>query len=116
MTPGAVALRPLAPAHARAQRVETGIRLDWIRRSRIDADSWAAQEIPLGEAAERYVVDIRADGETVRSIETAMPQALYSADDEIADFGAPQSQINVRIAQVSATVGRGIPLDVTLEL
>ena len=52
----------------------------------------------------------------MRSIETAMPQALYSADDEIADFGAPQSQINVRIAQVSATVGRGIPLDVTLEL
>ncbi|MCL4712848.1 MAG: glycoside hydrolase TIM-barrel-like domain-containing protein [Pseudorhodoplanes sp.] len=116
MTPAAVALRPLAPVHPRAQRVTEGIRLGWVRRSRIDADSWAAQEIPLGEVAERYIVDIRAGDETLRSLETAAPQALYSAADELADFGTPQSHLDVRITQISATVGRGIPLDVTLQL
>jgi hypothetical protein len=33
---------------------------------------------------------------------------LYAAADEIADFGAAQTTLSVRVAQLSATVGRGI--------
>ncbi len=113
-TPGATALRPLSPVHARAWRTHEGVRIDWIRRSRVDADSWAAQDIPLGEAVERYAVDILSGDSVLRTIEVAAPSFLYAAADEIADFGLLQSSLSVRIAQISATVGRGIPLHATL--
>jgi hypothetical protein len=115
-TPNAVALRPLSPVHGRAFRVAEGILLQWIRRSRIDADSWAPQEIPLGEVGERYVVDILDGNTVVRSIDTSAPLALYSSADETADFGAPQTSLRVRIAQISATVGRGFPLEAALQI
>jgi len=39
---------------------------------------------------------------------------LYAAADEIADFGAPQAALSVRLAQLSATVGRGVAAQATL--
>ena len=38
----------------------------------------------------------------------AEPHAVYSAADQIADFGSPPSTIAVRISQVSPTEGPGI--------
>ena len=43
----------------------------------------------------------------VRSIIVAAPVALYASADELFDFGAPQPTLSVRVAQLSATVGRG---------
>jgi hypothetical protein len=37
----------------------------------------------------------------------AQPSALYAGADELADFGAPQSFLDIAVAQVSATVGEG---------
>ncbi len=114
MTPGATALRPLAPVHLRASRDAAGVHLSWIRRSRIDADSWDG-EVPLGEDSEAYVVDILTPGgAVVRSLSSASPQALYPAALELADFGAPQPSLRVRIAQLSATVGAGLAADAVL--
>ena len=42
------------------------------------------------------------------------PSALYAAADEIADFGAAQTSLTVRVAQLSATVGRGFAATATL--
>jgi hypothetical protein len=105
-TPGAAALRPLRPVHLRAQRTGAGAQFDWIRRARFDADSWTG-EVPLGEASEAYALDILDGANVVRTLEAASPSALYPAADEIADFGAPQASLHVRVAQISATVGRG---------
>lgn len=115
VTPSSAALRPLAPVHLAARRAGDGIALSWIRRGRYDADSWSG-EIPLGEASEQYVVDILDGGDVCRSIATTQPSALYPAADELADFGAPQSTLSVRVAQLSATVGRGIAAEATLTL
>jgi hypothetical protein len=106
VTPGPTALRPLAPAHLRAQRTGDGVLLSWVRRSRIEADSWAG-EVPLGEDSEAYLLAILAGSTVVRSISCTSPQALYPSAQEIADFGAPQSQLQVRVAQLSAAVGVG---------
>jgi hypothetical protein len=114
VTPQAVALRPLAPVHLRAMRGETGIALSWLRRTRHDGDSWEALDVPLGEAAEAYEVEILSGSEVVRTIRTNAPQALYAVDDELADFGAAQSALTLRVAQLSATVGRGYPAQATL--
>lgn len=115
VTPGATALRPLAPVHVKAVRQGDGIHLSWIRRTRIDGDSWAA-EVPLGEGAEAYALDILSGTAVVRSMTCTSPAALYANADELADFGAPQTSLHVRVAQLSSTVGAGVPTELTLTL
>jgi hypothetical protein len=101
------ALLPLSPVRPRARRTEAGIALSWVRRTRIDGDSWELAEVPLGEADERY--DIRIlDGEAVlRSDIVNGPEWIYPAAQELADFGSPQPEIALSLRQLSATVGAG---------
>ncbi|MGQ3359101.1 MAG: baseplate multidomain protein megatron [Phreatobacter sp.] len=111
------ALTPFAPVHVRARREAEGIRISWIRRTRLGGDGWDVAEVGLGEAAERYLLTIRAaDGAPLRSVETAAPAHLYPAADEAADFGAPQAALRLSIAQVSAVAGPGHALDAVLVL
>jgi len=105
-TPLATALKPLAPVHLKAARGASGVTFSWIRRTRLDGDSWAG-EVPLGEDSERYAIDILSDTNVVRTLMATAPSVLYAANDELSDFGAMQTSVHVRVAQVSATVGRG---------
>jgi hypothetical protein len=114
-TPQATALMPLAPVHMKAVRGGSGVTFTWIRRTRIDGDSWVG-EVPLGEDSEQYALDIVSDSTVVRTLTAAAPTVLYASADELADFGAAQSALHVRVAQLSATVGRGFAADVTLTL
>jgi hypothetical protein len=107
VTPTDVALRPLAPVHLRAVRDGAGVTFSWIRRTRIDGDSWDVQEVPLGEATEAYEVDVLAGSTVLRTLATATPQVLYAAAAETTDFGGPQASLSVAVYQLSATVGRG---------
>jgi hypothetical protein len=113
VTPGDTALKPLSPVHVAAIRAGDGVHISWIRRTRIDGDGWGI-EVPLGEESEAYALDILSGGSVVRSIACASPQALYAAADELADFGAAQISLHVRVAQISATVGAGHAAEVTL--
>src|SRR6185437_7713297 len=112
-TPQATALKPLAPVHVKAARGGSGVTLTWIRRTRIDGDSWVG-EVPLGEDSEQYSVDILSGATVVRTLAAASPAALYAAADEIADFGSAQTTLSVRVTQVSATVGAGFAATATL--
>jgi hypothetical protein len=115
VTPDATALRPWAPVHLRAARQADGVHLSWIRRSRQDGDGWGI-EVPLGEASEAYRLEILSGSAAVRVMTVATARALYAAADELADFGAPQPSLHVRVAQLSATVGPGYAADVTLQV
>ena len=115
-TPGPEALRPLSPVRPSAVRSPAGITLKWIRRGRVDADAWAPAEIPLGEEAERYSVAVLGpDGAHLRSLETVVPSVLYPAADEIRDFGAPQSNLALRVVQHAAAVA-GRPLETVVRV
>ena len=92
------------------------MRLAWIRRARRGGDDWEPQEVPLGEESERYEVDILDGAAVLRTIATTMPEALYPAAQELADFGAPQTTLSVRIAQLGATIGRGFERVVTIPI
>jgi hypothetical protein len=113
VTPQATALKPLAPVHVGAKRDGAGVTFIWIRRTRIDGDSWSG-EVPLGEDSEQYALDVLSGGSVVRTLASTTPAALYAAADEIADFGAPQATLHVRVMQISATVGRGFATDIIL--
>ncbi|MBI2713665.1 MAG: glycoside hydrolase/phage tail family protein [Rhizobiales bacterium] len=112
-TPQTTALRPLTPVYVKAARGAGGVTFTWIRRARFDADSWVG-EIPLGEDSEQYALDILSGTTVVRTLAATAPLVLYAAADEIADFGAPQTTLSVRVTQISATVGAGFPAAATL--
>jgi hypothetical protein len=108
------ALRPYAPTKARARRTPEGVVIDFVRRGRLDSDAWEALDIPLGEASESYEADISLPMSGKRTLAAATTSLLYPAAEELADFGAPQSELTLAIYQLSATVGRGFPLTTTL--
>jgi hypothetical protein len=115
VTPTATALLPLSPVHPAAVRDGSGVTLSWIRRTRIDGDSWDVVEVPLGEESEAYEVDILDGPSVVRTLSTSMPEVLYGAADEITDFGSPQTSLTIAVYQLSASVGRGIAAQATLK-
>lgn len=118
MTPEGVGLRPYAPVRLRARRTAASgdVAFGWIRRTRQGGDDFDGVEVALGEASERYRLDI-VDGTTlVRSLETTAPAAVYAAADQTADFGELPASLTVSVVQLSETMGDGWPLRVTLAL
>ena len=101
-----IGLRPYAPAHLRAPQVGTSREITWIRRTRIDGDSWQGTEVPLGEDAESYMLRIRdAGGVLQRETTIAMPAFTYSDAMRAADgVSAPYT---IEVAQISARFGPG---------
>jgi hypothetical protein len=105
------ALRPLSPVHARMKRVPGGVELRWIRQTRVSGDSWDLAEVPLGEDSESYLLEILDDA-TVKRTETLSSPAYFYADAAMtADFGAPQTTLRLRVAQLSAVIGPGTSLE-----
>ncbi len=101
------ALVPRSPVRPTAVRTAGGITLAWLRRTRIDGDSWELVEVPLGEENERYEIGI-LDGEDLLHAEIVnTPAWTYPAGQELADFGAQQQEIGLSLRQLSTTVGRG---------
>lgn len=108
-------LRPLSPVHIKGARAGGGdLTISWLRRTRIGGDSWEVSDVPLGEDSERYEIDVLAGTTVKRTIAVSSPSAVYAASDQIADFGATQSVLDVRIYQISALWGRGAPRAATL--
>ncbi|TPW32766.1 baseplate multidomain protein megatron [Pararhizobium mangrovi] len=108
---GARALTPLSPVHLSATRLENGdVALGWIRRGRINADSWLGPEIPLAEDAERYRVEIAGEDDVVRcSQEVAGPAFVYAADALAEDFAEPPEVMVVTVRQIGGRFGEGVP-------
>jgi hypothetical protein len=114
---GVRAQTPLAPVHVEAVRRAGGdIAVSWIRRGRIDADSWDALDIPMDEPDERYLVEVMAGGEVRRSAEVSTSSFVYSTTDELADFGSGQDLIDVRVRQRGRVVPFGIPARAVINL
>ena len=111
VVPQGDSLRPLSPVHVRARRDSAGnILLSWIRRTRHSGAWRDNSDVPLGEESERYEIDIQdSAGAVLRQLSATSPMAVYSAADQIADFGAAPSAISLSVFQMSAIVGRGTP-------
>lgn len=105
-----LALQPLPPVHVRARRDSTGIALRWIRQTRGEGDNWELAEVPLSESSEIYEIEIRnGAGNVMRTLNASQPSIVYAAADELTDFGAMQSALDVAIYQMSNAAGRGVP-------
>jgi GTA TIM-barrel-like domain/Putative phage tail protein len=104
-----IGLRPYSPVHVRGTRdVADNLTINWIRRTRIGGDSWEIPEVPVGENFERYDVEVLDDDDSViRTMTVETPSAVYTATDQVSDFGSLRSSYSVRITQLNALFGRG---------
>lgn len=101
---GIVASTPLAPVHLQAGITADGaVAVRWIRRTRIDGDSWQGLDVPLGEEREAYRVRlVDASGTVLSEAEVGQPFASVAPPP-----GATPGTIE--IAQISQSAGPGYP-------
>jgi hypothetical protein len=107
----AVRLKCYAPTDIGGGRDATGnLTINWKRRTRRDGNWRDAVDVPLGETSETYEIDVMQGATIKRTISgLTTPTTIYTSAQQIADFGANQVSVSVRVYQLSATVGRGYP-------
>jgi len=107
-------LKPLSVVLVRGGVENGDIKISWTRRTRM-ASAWrGGVDVPLGEEAEQYLVEILDDGQPVRLLGAQTPTVTYTQTMQIEDFGSPQTSVDVLIHQMSAAVGRGFPTYATV--
>ncbi|KIN60756.1 GTA host specificity protein [Sulfitobacter noctilucae] len=100
-------LRPYSPCHLQAVRQgDRSYTVNWIRRTRINGDSWEAPEVPLGEETESYLLRIIQGTEVLRETMTSSPEWTYTAMMQAADGSV--APFDITVAQVSAIYGAGL--------
>ena len=103
------AYRPYAPVHVTGVRDASGnLTIRWVRRTRIGGEWRDYIDAPLSETSEMYDIEVLNGGNVVRTLSSVISEVQYSAAEQTADFGSPQSAVTVRIFQKSAKIGRGI--------
>jgi hypothetical protein len=100
-----IGLRPLRPVHLRVQGAGPDLEFGWIRRGRIDADSWSGLDVPLGEGVEQYHLRIVDASGLRREAMTSTPAFTYGAVERAAD--GTQTPFAIEVAQVSDRFGPG---------
>jgi len=97
-----------SPAHLKAELNEdSSLLFTWIRRGRLNSDSWDGSDIPLDADKERYILTIsKPDGSIVRELIVAEPQYLYSSQMQTSDLGNASHDFLITVAQLSDT---GVP-------
>lgn len=102
--------RPYSPVHLTAKRAANGdVTISWMRRTRVGGAWRDYVDVPLSEAFERYEVEIRDGADVKRVLSVDVPEVLYTAAQQIADYGAVQSELSLHVYQLSDVVGRGVP-------
>ncbi|MCB2124910.1 MAG: glycoside hydrolase/phage tail family protein [Rhodobacteraceae bacterium] len=102
-----VGLRPLAPVHVSARRTAGGdLAMSWIRRTRVDGDSWSGVDVPVGETTEAYLLRVVQGASVLREVTLGQPGWTYPGGMQAADGAAPPFEIHV--AQLSDSFGPGL--------
>ena len=109
-----IGLRTLSPVHLRGAFSGDDFLISWVRRTRVNGDSWDVTEVPLGEEEERYEIDILDGGTVKRTLSTSTPSVIYSEADQVADWGSVQPAYDVRVFQLNSSLSRGSPREATL--
>ncbi|MAM61066.1 glycoside hydrolase/phage tail family protein [Maritimibacter sp. UBA3975] len=100
-----VGLRPYVPAHLTVRAAGGDYSVDWVRRTRVDGDSWEGVDVPLGEDVESYVVRVIDGGTVKREVDVGSAGWTYTGAMQVADgVSAP---FEVAVAQVSQSFGPG---------
>lgn len=113
-------LRPYAVTSVIGTRDGAGnLTVTWVRRTRIGGD-WleGIGTVPLSELSESYDVDVMGGSGSATVIRTfaglSSPTVLYTAAQQIADFGRTLPNVTFNIYQNSGIIGRGFQKNATV--
>jgi hypothetical protein len=110
-----VGLRPYSVSHLGASRnADSSIFVSWVRRTRIDGDSWQASEVPLGEDIESYTLRVLSGGSLVREVIVLAQSWIYMPSMQMVDLVG--SSFVVSVAQNSRSFGCGPFVSVEVEV
>jgi hypothetical protein len=115
-----VNLKPLSPVYLNGNRDPSTFdwTLTWVRRGRVNNEWKDSIDVPVGEATESYEIEIYSNGTytTVQRTITGLTSATasYTSAEQVFDFGSNQASLYLKIFQISATVGRGSPLQTSI--
>lgn len=113
-----VNLECLSPVHLTGDRHPStnDWTLTWVRRSRFAG--WRDYvDAALGEAVESYEVDVFSSSAYTtlkRTLTSSTSTVTYTSADQVTDFGSNQATLYLKVYQLSATVGRGYPLTISI--
>ncbi|OXE37543.1 MAG: hypothetical protein CGW95_01105 [Phenylobacterium zucineum] len=108
-------LKPFSPTDVKGVRATSNDwTVTWKRRTRFNGDSWESPDVPLNEETESYQVDIMSGSTVKRTVSSTTPTFTYTSAQQVTDFGANQTTLDVIVYQLSASVGRGIGRRITL--
>lgn len=101
-----IGLRPYSVSHIAALgHPGNDIALTWIRRTRIEGDSWLSTEVPLGEDSESYLIRVLLGASVLREVTVTQPIWTYTAAMQSAD--ATGASFQIAVAQQSTRFGAG---------
>ena len=101
----AIGLKPYAPVYLKAEDAGGGnYNVTWIRRTRVGGEWNDLIDVPLGEESEQYVVEVWRAGSMVSSTTVTTTSATVAA----------QPGDTIQVAQVSAIVGNGYYVSITI--
>lgn len=106
-----IGLRPYAPAHLKAEG-SGDLAVNWVRRTRVDGDSWAGLEVPLGEESEAYRLRVVQGGVTLREETLSAASFTYTVVMQGADGAV--APYDLEVAQISTTYGAGPDARITI--
>jgi hypothetical protein len=112
-----IVLKPLSPVDAAAEWDPDGVVFSWTRRDRGLAGWEDMGDIPMSESTLAFEVDVLDSiGTVLRTLTTTSESVLYTEEQIDEDFGEEQIEYSLAIYQMSATVGRGYPLNATVDV
>jgi hypothetical protein len=87
----------------RAQKTKDGgYEVSWIRRGRINSDSWDGADIPLDAQAEQYLLKIfDLEGNMKREVTVLKPNFSYANQMHDEDFGPENSRFKIEVSQLN---------------
>jgi hypothetical protein len=108
-------LRPFTVSHLDAQVDDFGaVVITWIRRTRIDGDSWQSIEVPLGEEVESYTIKVKQGATLVRTATSSTQTWSYTLTMQSMD--GLIGTVTFEVAQSSISFGDGPFRQTAIEL
>ncbi len=101
------------PRRICGHRPRRGLTLSWVRRSRIDGDSWEGIEVPLGESAEAYLLRVVDAAGLRREVTLGTPAFTYTGAMRASD--GTTAPFTIEVAQMSDRFGPGPFARITID-
>jgi len=108
-------LKPLSPVNVTGTLISEEWTISFTKRTRMASNQWATGiAAPIGETALLFEFEFYEGSVFKKMYQSVTETFVYSAVNQMADFGYLPTTLTVKIYQISAVIGRGFGVEKTL--